>query len=300
MKLLSLAALLTGAALTLTAPLPAQTNDPFRAEQLDFGPVSPDHYKTFQWHLGFSLYGPHNDVQVAGAWAYNPGRAYLGFLDAGISTWTGAGPALVVNPPHEDLAANFREHLSPSFGNDLRAALGDPYGHGMHVMGLGAGTPNNSKGIVGVCHGCSSLLGNVALTGLTAPVLNGVVQGGAQVINMSFGYSSEAAAPTALRNFITGLAVQRDLVVVAAAGNDGIGSPDYPASHPSVIGVAGSAPNGFRWDETSACRQLGECASNFGGNVQLAAPALNVVSAWYPGNNYASPTPLSAMPSTAP
>lgn len=262
----------------------AQINDPFVGEQPDFGPVSPDHYKTFQWHLGFSLYGPYNDIQVAGAWTYNPGRAYLGFLDAGISTWTGAGPTLVVSPPHEDLAANFREHLSPSFGNDLRASLGTAiFGHGMHVMGLAAGTTNNFKGIAGVCRGCSTILGNVALSGLSTPVLNGIVQSGAQVVNISLGNSSSTMV-----NFITGLAVQRDLVVVAAAGNDGRGTPDYPASHPTVIGVAGSTPFGLRWDETGACRQAGECASNFGGNVQLAAPALNVVSAWYPGNNYSS------------
>jgi serine protease len=265
------------------------TNDPFVAEQVDFGPVSPDHYKTFQWHLGFSLYGPYNDIQVAGAWQYNPGHAYLGFLDAGISTWTNTGGALDVRPPHEDLIDNFREHLSPSFGSALRAVIGtSPYGHGMHVMGLAAGRSNNLKGGSGVCRECSTILGNIAVNGITTPVITEVVQSGAQVVNLSFGYSASFSAPAALRNFVTGLAIHRDILLVAAAGNDGIGSPDYPASHASVLGVAGSAPTGLRWDERAACRQVGECASNFGGNVQLAAPALNVVSAWYSGNNFSS------------
>jgi serine protease len=287
MKFLRLAT--AAAVMSLAAGSSLAQNDPFLGEQPDFGPVSPNHYKTFQWHLGFSLYGPYNDIQVAGAWTYNPGRAYLGILDAGISTFTGSGPALVVDPPHEDLIDNFREHLSPSYGNDLRAAFGDAaYGHGMHVMGLAAGRANNAKGIAGVCRECSTILGNVAVSGVTGPILNEMVQGGAQVVNMSFGYPSEAAAPTELQNFISVLAVQRDLVVVAAAGNDGTGSPDYPASHPNVIGVAGSTPTGIRWDETAACRQLGECASNFGGNVRLSAPALNVVSAWYRGDTYSN------------
>lgn len=101
-------ALLTAVALTATGtpPLAAQVNDPFVAEELDFGPVSPAHYKTFQWHLGFSNYGPYNDIQVAGAWQFNPGHAYLGVLDGGVSTFTGSGSSLVVAPPHEDLADN--------------------------------------------------------------------------------------------------------------------------------------------------------------------------------------------------
>ena len=266
----------------------AQTNDPFLGEQPDFGPVSPDHYKTFQWHLGYSLYGPYNDIQVAGAWAYNPGRAYLGFLEAGIATFTGSGPTLVVSAPHEDLVDNFREHLSPSFGNDLRATFaGSPYGHGMHVLGLAAGRANNAKGIAGVCRECSTILSNVGLRGFTDELLNGITQSGAQVVNLSLGYPASFNAPAPLRRWIS-LAAQRDIVVVAAAGNDGLSRPDYPASVASVIGVIGSAPTGMRWDESANCRQPGECASNFGGNAQLSAPALNVVSAWYPGNNFST------------
>jgi serine protease len=278
-------------ALTSTGLLSAQApNDPFLGEQPDFGPVSSDHYKTFQWHLGYSLYGPYNDIHVAGAWVYNLGHAYLGFLDGGVSTWSTATGFLVVSPPHEDLAANFREHLSPSYGSNVRAASGTPaipLGHGMHVMGLAAGRSDNAKGISGVCRECSTLLVNKGVTNLSSANLAALIQGGVQVVNMSFGYRSVDQAPAILKPWIEGLAAQRDVVLVAAAGNDG-SFADFPASHPSVIGVAGSTPGGFRWDETANCRQAGQCASNFGGNVQLAAPALNVLSAWYPGDNYTS------------
>jgi hypothetical protein len=266
-------------------------NDPFVGEQPDSGPVNPEHYKTFQWHLGYNLYGVYNNIHVAGAWVYNPGHAYLGFLDGGIAAWVkDSSGNFILAPPHEDLAANFREHLSPSYGIDVRAASGTPAiasGHGMHVMGLAAGRSNNAKGISGVCRECSTLLLNRGVTNPSRINLTALIQGGVQVVNMSFGFRSVDQAPAILKPWIEGLAAQRDVVLVAAAGNNG-SFADFPASHPSVIGVAGSTPDGFRWDETANCRQLDNCASNFGGNVQLAAPALNVLSAWYPGDNYQS------------
>jgi serine protease len=288
---LTLSLALTSAGL-LSAQIP---NDPFLGEQPDFGPVTPEHYKTFQWHLGYSLYGPYNDIHADGAWSYNTGHACLGILDAGISPWImNADGTIVVSPPHEDLAANFREHLSPSYGDNLLAiqylSPAKPYGHGMHVMGLAAGRSSNSKGISGVCRDCSTLLVNTPVSSFSSARLKDLVQGGAQIVNMSFGWRPGVNPPSALKLWIEeGLAAERDVVLVAAAGNDGSSVVDYPASYPTVIGVAGSTPSGFRWDESANCRQAGDCASNFGGNVQIAAPALDVLSAWYPGTNYFYP-----------
>jgi subtilisin family serine protease len=72
------------------------------------------------------------------------------------------------------------------------------------------------------------------------------------------------------------LTQNENILVVAAAGNDGSSSYNYPASYPDVISVAavdeGNNPAGF---------------SQFNDQVDLAAPGVNIEST-VPGNSYAS------------
>ena len=65
-------------------------------------------------------------------------------------------------------------------------------------------------------------------------------------MNMSYGRrpGEEPDWASDLKVWIDGLAAERDVVLVAAAGNDGSIDIEFPASHSSVIGVAGSTPSG--------------------------------------------------------
>ncbi|HEV8181346.1 MAG TPA: S8 family serine peptidase, partial [Candidatus Angelobacter sp.] len=96
---------------------------------------------------------------------------------------------------------------------------------------------------------------------------------GANVISMSFEISQSSPA---LQNAIQ-YALNKNVVVVAASGNDGAQIMVFPAGYNSVIGV-GSTDNS---DARSSF-------TNFGTNaVFVAAPGEGVVTT-YPGGNYAA------------
>jgi subtilisin family serine protease len=99
------------------------------------------------------------------------------------------------------------------------------------------------------------------------------VDHGANVINMSFEINQSSPA---LLNAIQ-YALSKNVVVVAASGNDGKQILVYPAAYNSVIGV-GSTDNS----------DIKSSFTNFGTNaVFVAAPGEGVITT-YPGGNYAA------------
>jgi subtilisin family serine protease len=96
---------------------------------------------------------------------------------------------------------------------------------------------------------------------------------GANVISMSF---EIAQSSPALQNAIQ-YAVSKDVVVVAASGNDGEQILVFPAAYNSVIGVGSTSNSDAKSNFT-----------NFGTNsVFIAAPGEGVITT-YPGGNYAA------------
>lgn len=96
---------------------------------------------------------------------------------------------------------------------------------------------------------------------------------GANVISMSFEISENSSA---LQNAIQ-YALNKNVVLVAASGNDGQQVLVYPAAYNSVIGVGSTSNNDAKSTFT-----------NFGTNaVFVAAPGEGVVTT-YPGGNYAA------------
>jgi type VII secretion-associated serine protease mycosin len=163
----------------------------------------------------------------------------------------------------------------------------DTDGHGTHVAGIvGAGA--NGVGVVGVAPQATILPVKVldsTGTGRTTDVAAGItwaVDNHAQVINLSLGSGVDSASiETAVA-----YAISHNVVVVAAAGNQGAGGPtEYPAAIPSVIAVAGLDPDG-----TIASY------STRGKYVDVAAPGSSVISTFPPstwqtlsGTSMASP-----------
>jgi subtilisin family serine protease len=96
---------------------------------------------------------------------------------------------------------------------------------------------------------------------------------GANVISMSFSIGQPSPGLQAAVQY----ALSKNVILVAASGNDGLKTLVYPASYNSVIGVGSSTNTDLR-----------STFSNFGsGVVNFAAPGEGVVTT-FPGGNYAA------------
>jgi len=91
---------------------------------------------------------------------------------------------------------------------------------------------------------------------------------GARVVSLSWGTDT----PSYFLHEAVSEAQARGMVVVAAAGNEATGRPNYPAAYPGVVAVAGVRGDGQRWE-----------SSNYGDFVVLAAPAVAQFPVGYQG-----------------
>ncbi|MDH6577170.1 S8 family serine peptidase [Kitasatospora sp. MAP5-34] len=89
------------------------------------------------------------------------------------------------------------------------------------------------------------------------------VDNGAKVISISLGGGQNPKVAEAV-----GYAAQHDVLIVAAAGNEGKTSVDYPGAEPGVVAVGAVDKHDMIWSQ-----------SNAGPEVMLSAPGVDVVSA---------------------
>jgi thermitase len=206
----------------------------------------------------------------AGAFPAALDGAKIGIVDTGIQ----AG--------HEDLAGKVANCVGVKSFGMLLGLFADPTivpdkcaddnGHGTHVAGTAAANTNNGLGVAGVAFNsplaiCKGL--NGAGAGALAGVANCITylaNNGAKIISMSLG----GAASTTLKNAIT--AASPNSLIVAASGNSGNGTLNYPAAYPEVVSVAAVDRNGARAP-----------FSTFNADVEVAAPGVDITSAWNNG-----------------
>lgn len=144
----------------------------------------------------------------------------------------------------------------------------DDNGHGTHASGIAAADTNNKIGVAGTAPKCR-LMPIKALdakgSGDTFNVALGVVWAadhGARVINMSLGGPNNETLQRAIE-----YALAKNVVVVAAMGNDGKNKKAYPAALPGVISV-GSIDFDKRRSEFS----------NYGDWITVVAPGSQILS----------------------
>jgi thermitase len=238
------------------------------------------------------LYGLNNTGQTGGT----PDAdidAPEGWDAAGLGSFPATGGAKVgivdtgIMAGHEDLVGkttdcggvnNFGTNLVIiSIGGDPTIGAGkcvDDNGHGTHVAGTVTANANNGKGVTGVAFNsplaiCKALdsAGSGGLAGI-ANCITWVADHGAKVISMSFGGTAGSQALLdALR-----YAISKGALPVAAAGNGGNSTANYPAAYPEVVSVAAT-------DNKDAKASF----STFNADVEVAAPGVNITSTWNNG-----------------
>jgi subtilisin family serine protease len=162
------------------------------------------------------------------------------------------------------------------------ADVSDLNGHGTFVSSLAAGSVSNGEGIAGF-GGDARLL--VIRTGTAEGVMSDVdaataivhaVEGGAKIINLSFGGPGTSEVERRAIDF----AVSRGVLLVAAAGNAyEEGNPViYPAAHLQPEGTAGRGGRGLAVAASTSAGDRAEFSST-GSYVSLAAPGQDVFAA---------------------
>lgn len=148
----------------------------------------------------------------------------------------------------------------------------DVLGHGTFVAGVIAATKGNAQGIAGVAPGATILpvrvlgdSGSGSSADVTAGIYYAVAQG-AKVINLSLGSANEF---TPMRDAID-YAVAHGVVVVAASGNAGPNTVNYPAAYTNAIAVAALAAGNALASYSSY--------SSSSPYVDIAAPGSNITS----------------------
>src|SRR5213078_4855842 len=149
-----------------------------------------------------------------------------------------------------------------AFGTDPSI---DPNGHGTWIASIAGATTDNGQGIAG--DGINIMPVQVldaTGTGQDSDIIAGLVWAadhGANVAVMAF---SNPGYSTALQDAVN-YAWSHGVVVVAAAGNDGATTPNYPAGDARVVGVGATDQTDSLWS-----------GSNSSAAVFLTAPGVGV------------------------
>ncbi|MDV5148732.1 type VII secretion-associated serine protease mycosin [Streptomyces sp. SBC-4] len=167
---------------------------------------------------------------------------------------------------------------NPGFGDEKRGKTDgtvDEVGHGTKVAGIIAARPRKGTGFVGLAPEATIIPirqndeKNSGKSDTMAKAIDWAVAKGANVINISQDTTQRLDADSDMGIAIA-KAIEKEIVVVASAGNDGMDGKlksTYPAAFPGVLAVASSDRN----NERAAFSQAGPM-------VGVAAPGVDMVS----------------------
>ncbi len=210
-----------------------------------------DPYWSVQWHI--------NACNFRQAWAISKGNRNIrvGIIDSGMDydhpdlteqtyrNWAEINGTPGVDDDGNGYIDDLRGYNFADGNNDVS----DRYYHGTQVGGAAGATTDNAVGLAGAGFNCTLMPVRVVSAGLF--VVNSfagmlyAAENGASIINLSFGRSGLFLQWE--QDVITYLALEKDVVVVAASGNEKGSGPDeqnfYPASYKYVLSVTGTYSN---------------------------------------------------------
>src|SRR3989338_873441 len=256
------------------------------AEQLDLptlgistvpnDPLYPD-----QWthnNTAFNDGTPGADINTQEAWdtATGTSTVIVAVLDSGIT-------------PHSEFSDRLLDGTA-YYGDTTDKGKNDisnssPDGHGTQVAGIIGAEGNNGQGLAGICWSCKMIPIRIVDSGGSGSKFNlaagigDAVSMGADVINMSIGYSNGTATlQAAVQN-----AFAAGVTMVASRGNYNFSNPQFssnvapvfPASYPEVISVGGLSPCDQR-KSASSCDGENWFESMYADTLSILAPGTKV------------------------
>ncbi|WP_180953752.1 S8 family serine peptidase [Bacillus sp. T33-2] len=225
--------------------------------------IPNDPYYSRQWH--------HSVINTGTAWQKTKGSDSItvAVIDDGVQL------------DHPDLINQITAPFNVIGMTSATIPAGD---HGTHVSGIIAGSIENNQGGTGVAPQVRLMPINVfsgddAYMSDVIKGINHAIEHGADIINLSLGtYSYSLALDEAIQE-----AYSKGALFISAAGNDAVNEKSYPASIPNVISVSST-------DNTDAKSAF----SNFGEEIDIAAPGSDIVSTLVNGYGYMSGTSMAA------
>lgn len=249
------------AKLQITASKIMEYVEPYYLPELTFTPNDP--LLSQQYYLGL--------IDAYNAWNINQGDTSItiGITDTG---WEPAHPDLIskikinyadpINGIDDDNDGYIDNYYGWDLGMNDNNALFESTSHGVAVTGIAAAATNNNNGIAGVGFNSTFLpvkISNAA--GILTHAYQGVVYAadhGCFIINCSWGSYENSRFQ---EDIIKYAQINQGCLVVAAAGNDNLETPFYPASYKGVLNVAATDQNDIR-----------KSNSNYGYPIDITAP----------------------------
>jgi len=166
-------------------------------------------------------------------------------------------------------------YMGWDLGENDKDATFNANAHGVHVSGLAAASADNNLGGAGTGFNCKFLPVKIAdASGALTQAYEGIkyaADHGCQIINCSWGGGGSSQFGQDIINYAT---INKNALVVCAAGNNGVDGDFFPAAYNYVLSVANISQNDVKFSN-----------SNYGYMVDVAAPGDNVNSTW-PGSFY--------------
>jgi serine protease len=226
-----------------------------------------------------------------GRWGVNAPQAWDTALAAGAAGGKGAIVAVIDSGVAYENRGPFRR--APDLGGrrftkarydwvDNDRHPDDEESHGTHVTGTIAQQTNNARGVTGLAYNVKIMplrVLDAEGNGDGADIARAIryaVRHKANVINMSVEFDTSLKAGD-IPDVIAALhyAAKKNVVLVAASGNEGIGKVAYPARDSQVISVGATTFNGCLADYSNAGRGLDLVAPGGGQDAPFRGNALD-------------------------
>ncbi|CAN5869829.1 hypothetical protein BH23ACT5_BH23ACT5_24700 [soil metagenome] len=200
------------------------------SDSLTLAAAPNDPYFGLQWNFG--------PIQLPLAWKRTTGTgSVVAVLDTGI---------VPANQTMDLACHNYVSEYNAHTNTSGAGSASDTDGHGTHVSGTVAQCTNNNLGVAGVAPDARIMPIDVFNTD-TPPSASGealargivwAADRGVEVINLSLGVTCPAPCGWPVVTDAIAYAAVRDVVIVAASGNDNSSTlSNFPANHPDVIAV---------------------------------------------------------------